>query len=246
MAPIKAVAHVHSEWSYDAKWTLSELASAFRKRGFRILLTTEHDRGFTTDKLREYRETARAASSDDLLIVPGIEYSDAENVVHTLTWGDAEFLGENLDTREVLEKIAEAGGASVMAHPSRKQAWRNYQESWTPLLSGIEVWNRKSDGWRPSEPAFRLVEETGLPATVGPDFHRARQFFPLALWLDLEGKPTEAKVTGCLREQRFKAKSFGVDAMEFRSGFPARIAGSAEAFRRLVLRKQPLTDGSGD
>ena len=88
---ILAVSHVHSEWSYDAKWTLKDLAAKFSERGCCVLMMTEHDRGFSPSRLAEFRKACTDASSDKILVVPGIEYSDAANRAHVLTWGMCRF-----------------------------------------------------------------------------------------------------------------------------------------------------------
>ena len=66
-------------------------------------MMTEHDRGFSATRLAEYRDACMRASNSEILIVPGIEYSDAANQVHVLVWGKIPFLGENLPTGEMLE-----------------------------------------------------------------------------------------------------------------------------------------------
>lgn len=67
----------------------------------------------------------------------------------------------------------------MFAHPVRREAWRRFDAAWVPLLSGIELWNRKANGlsWGPE--ALALIPRTGLPTTVGQDFHRWRQIWPL-------------------------------------------------------------------
>ena len=53
---VLAVCHVHSKWSYDGSWSLEALSANFSRRGCRVLMMTEHDRGFTAARLAEYRE----------------------------------------------------------------------------------------------------------------------------------------------------------------------------------------------
>ncbi len=201
-ATVSAACHVHSDWSYDGKWSLERLAAEFRRRGYRVLLMTEHDRGFTPARWSDYRQACRQASSPDLLVVPGIEYSEATNTVHILTWGDLPFLGENAPTRTTLEAVRQHGGVAVMAHPSRRNAWQCYDPAWASLLLGIEIWNRKTDGWRPSAKARQLIASAGVVAFAGMDFHDQKQMFPLGMTLELDGAPTEASVLACLQSRR--------------------------------------------
>ena len=103
---VLAACHVHSAWSYDGSWSLEALSAKFRHHGCRILMMTEHDRGFSASRLDQYRDACAQASSDKILIVPGIEYSDAANRVHVLVWGKSPFPGRGpTDERD-------AGGSS--------------------------------------------------------------------------------------------------------------------------------------
>ncbi|MGB8324092.1 MAG: PHP domain-containing protein [Candidatus Acidiferrum sp.] len=204
-----AACHVHSKWSYDGSWSLEDLSARFAARGYRILMMTEHDRGFTVDRLAQYRQACAKASSDAIFVLPGIEYSDAANRVHVLVWGPVPFLGENLPTLEMLQAVKAANGFAVLAHPSRKDAWKSFEPSWTDKLLGVEVWNRKYDGWAPSKTAPDLVQTTGAVPFVGLDFHTHRQSFPLAMALDLQGASvSEASILDALSLRRCSARAF--------------------------------------
>jgi hypothetical protein len=230
---IKAGCHVHSEWSYDGKWPLSKLVTQFGTRGYRVLLTTEHDRGWDQRRLDEYRHACAQASSDQVLLVPGIEYSDPDNVVHILVWGNVPFLGEGLATEHVLREVKAAHGIAVLAHPSRREAWKLFQESWCDALLGIEVWNRKSDGWAPGRHAIPLLRRTSLRPFVGLDFHTARQFFPLATELEIESPVSEEAVLACVADQRFRSTAFGLPvSYSGVDGWQATAFSAAERCRR--------------
>jgi predicted metal-dependent phosphoesterase TrpH len=222
-----AVCHVHSKWSYDGSWTLEALAAKFAARGARILMMTEHDRGFTASRLDEYREACGHASSDKILVVPGIEYSDAANRVHVLVWGPVPFLGEGLQTGEMLDGVRAAGGLAVLAHPSRREAWKTFDASWADRLLGIEAWNRKYDGWAPSKTAPELINRVGTIPFVGLDFHTERQTFPLTMAMDMEDRITEETVLACMRARRCSPQAFGLPLNEgfVRTALPAlRVA----------------------
>lgn len=206
---VLATCHVHSTWSYDGSWSLAALSDKFRRRGCRVLMMTEHDQGFTVGRLEEYRQACAQASSDEILVVPGIEYSDADNRVHVLTWGRVPFLGEDLPTSEMLEGVGAAGGIAVLAHPSRKNAWQAFVPEWIDRLLGIEVWNRKYDGWAPSDTAPALLLKAEVLSFVGLDFHTQRQSFPLSMALNIDGEITEDAVLDCLRARRCAARAFG-------------------------------------
>jgi len=207
---VLAACHVHSKWSYDGSWTLEALSARFCSRGYRVLMMTEHDRGFTSERLREYRVACAEASSEKILVVPGIEYSDAENRVHVLVWGSVPFLGEGLPTIEMLKGVRAANGLAVLAHPSRRDAWKIVEPSWYEMLNGIEAWNRKYDGWAPSQSAPALFDAANITPFVGLDFHTRRQSFPLGMSLDLRGDVCEETVVESIGSRRCSARAFGL------------------------------------
>src|SRR5688500_514417 len=171
---------------------------------------TEHDKGFSSERLSEFREACARATSDTLLVLPGIEYSDAENRVHVLVWGPVPFLGAGLPTGEMLDAVAHHGGVAVLAHPERQAVWESFEPEWQQRLLGIEVWNRKYDGWAPSERGASLVGRAGRIPFVGLDFHTDRQFFPLGMRLGLDGAIDEDSVLAALRAGRCAATALGV------------------------------------
>lgn len=207
---IRAASHIHSEWSYDCSWKLDELVREFSGRGYQVMLMTEHDRGFTQSAWNGYREACRECSSEKMLVIPGIEYSDPQNSVHILTWGDLPFLGESLPTMSVLEAVRKEGGVAVLAHPSRKKGWQRFDAIWSQYLTGIEVWNRKTDGWRPSPDALALIAASGCAPFVGVDFHERRHLFPLAMALDCSLPLSHRVVLDCLRSRQCEPRAFDV------------------------------------
>jgi hypothetical protein len=206
---VLAACHVHSKWSYDGSWSLDALSARFSRRGYRILMMTEHDRGFTAARLMEYREACSRVSSSNIVVIPGIEYSDAANRVHVLVWGPVPFLGEGLPTSEMLEAVNAAKGLAVLAHPSRRDAWKSFEPSWGDRLLGIEVWNRKYDGWAPSQTAPALLRAASAIPFVGLDFHTQRQSFPLAMSLDIQENVSEDTVLESLRLRRCYPRALG-------------------------------------
>jgi len=233
---VLAACHVHSNLSYDGSYTLEALSDKFSRAGYRVVLMTEHDRGFSPERLRELRQLCEAASTSTLLMIPGIEYSDASNQVHILVWGDIPFLGENLPTRETLHRVKEEGGLAVFAHPFRRNAWQCFEPSWGEALTGIEVWNRKYDGFAPNRIAQDLQRSAGAIPFVGLDFHTQRQSFPLAMAMDIDSTVTEQAVLDCIRARRVTPRVLGfeVDGQIVRHALP--ILKVAEASRKKAAR----------
>jgi len=229
-----AACHVHSKWSYDGSWSLEELSAKFSRRGCRVLMMTEHDRGFTAARLDQYRAACAQASSEKILVLPGIEYSDGANRVHVLVWGPVPFLGDGLPTSEILNAVHATGGLAVLAHPSRRDAWRSFDPCWTKLLLGIETWNRKYDGWAPSKTAPALMHTAGAIPFVGLDFHTQRQSFPLVMALDMDEIVTEETVLDCLSSRRCHPRAFGLPLSESMIGKVLPVLGMAEGSRRML------------
>jgi len=230
---VRAAAHVHSEWSYDAEWTLPALAAAFARRRYDVVLTTEHDRGFHEQRWQAYRRECAAVGDGRILFVPGLEYEDSESVVHVPVWGrDLPFLGERRPTVEVLREASEAGGFAVFAHPWRRDAWMRYRSEWTPFVSAVEIWNRHYDGVAPNPAGLAFARAVGLRPFVALDFHTRRQFFPLALLLDVEEPLSPASVVDALNAGRYRPDAAGIPAHRLAHGLPAAPLRAAEGARR--------------
>lgn len=235
MIRVRAATHVHSQWSYDGRWPLERITKNFARLGYRVLLMTEHDRGFTADRWREYQEACHRASTPRLVVVPGMEYSDASNTVHVLVWGDLPFLGEAQQTRELLQQVRAMGGISVLAHPSRRNAWREIDAECLQYLDGIEVWNRKSDGWTFSRDAKELLARGEFMPFVGLDFHKLRQLFPMSMVLQCPDlKP--GSVVDAIRHRRVQGTVFGVDVRHHVGPILGSMSSTAERARQVARR----------
>jgi|SRR5690242_11479719 hypothetical protein len=231
---VLAACHLHSNWSYDGSWSLEALAARFGNRGCRVIMTTEHDRGFSESRLIKYREACAEVSSPSLLVLPGMEYSDANNCVHILVWGPVPFLGERLSTNDVLEAARADGGVAVLAHPSRRAAWKFFDPSWGSRLLGVEVWNRKYDGWAPSQTAHALRQQADAIPFVGMDFHTHKQSFPLFMALEAEPNVTEEAILRSLKLRRCYPRAFGLPLSHSVFSRAERLLSFAEGSRRLA------------
>jgi predicted metal-dependent phosphoesterase TrpH len=241
MTTVRAAAHVHSVWSDDATWKLPDIAAAFAERGFRVVLLADHSREFPPDRLDEYAAACAAASSERVLLVPGIEYNDPDNVVHVPVWGQVPFYGPTPDITELLGKVAADNGVAVLAHPWRREAWRRFDPAWTPLLAGVEVWNRKYDGIAPNRRAAGLARREGLRPFASVDFHTRRQLFPLGMDLTLDGTTVDrAAVERALAAGRFTPMLRDRPVLDVLAGLDGAVLRGAESARRSVA---PLLRG---
>jgi hypothetical protein len=237
MRPVRVAAHVHSSWSYDAQWSLPDIARAFRRHRYDAVLMAEHDRSFDEHKWAEYRLACQEASTDGILLVPGIEYEDPDGVVHIPVWGNqVPFLGAGRPTLEVLRCAREANAIAVLAHPWRRDAISRYQPEWAGLLSAIEIWNRKYDGVAPSRPLRQFADREGVDPFVSLDFHTRRQFFPLAMSITLAAKPSTAALVEAIRKGHGRPEFLGVSALRCTEGVAGAALRALEIARRGVRR----------
>lgn len=219
MSVIRVAAHVHSDWSYDGRWSLEKVEATFRRLGYDAVLLAEHDRGFDHARWDAYRTACANASTETTLLVPGLEYSDPSNSVHVPVWGEIPFLGENVETTELLRRVQAVAGLAVLAHVGRREVWKRVQPDWLRMLLGVELWNRKYDGYAPNKmAASMLVERPTLIPFVSLDFHTARQFHPLAMVLDVDGAVTEQGLCDALSNGRARPTAFGLPALKLACG----------------------------
>jgi hypothetical protein len=233
---LRVAPHVHSDWSYDGSWTLEGLARLFGRLGYDAVLMAEHDVGFDQGRWDAYRKACARASAAGVLLVPGIEYSDAENRIHVPVWGSDEFLGEGVPTGDLLARVAAVGASAVLAHPARRRAAEAFEPGWTAALLGVEWWNRKYDGYAPGPVTGRALGAQGAIPFVGIDFHTARQLMPLAMQIEVEGEPSVDSVFAALRARRCRPEAFGLPALRFTEGRGFRAVDALEATRKRVAR----------
>lgn len=237
MRTLRVAAHVHSSWSYDAEWSLPDIASAFRRRHYDVVLMSEHDRSFDERTWIEYQKACQEASTDGILLVPGIEYEDSDGVVHTPVWGDdVPFLGAGRPTLELLRRARAENGVAVLAHPWRRDAISRYQPEWGPLLNAVEIWNRKYDGIAPARQLRQFADREGIETFVSLDFHTSRQFFPLSMSVTLSEEPSVVSLVNAIRDGDCRPEFLGISALRFTGGIEGTALHSLEMLRRVVRR----------
>lgn len=236
---LRVVLHAHSTWSYDGHWSLPQIARFFGRFGVDAVLMSEHDTGFAPDRFEAYREACAAASTPKCRLIPGIEYSSPDNDIHILTWGLSRFLAEHRPVLETLDRVRTDGGVAIFAHPIRRQAFAKFDDRFIPLLDGIELWNRKSDGIAPGQEARTLLARTCLAPTVGCDFHRLRHFWPLWHEVEVEGENLEAGIVTALKERRARPQMLFSNLSEGGRALETPMADRLEVWRGALrdLRK---------
>jgi hypothetical protein len=233
---IKAAFHAHSDWSYDGRLALAEVAALFKRHRYDAVFMCEHDRGFSSERLQDYVEHCKSASSSGALLVPGIEYADEDDVVHIPVWGDVPFLGEGIPTAELLEAVVGHDGVPVLAHPRRRDAWKVVDPDWLRLCTGIEVWTRKWDGWAPNQRACEWAADARLLGVAALDLHGPHQIFPLAMELQVAAPMSVAACVDALRQRRCRAVIGPLPVAPLTKGRMAKLPRAIETVRRPVWR----------
>lgn len=237
MKSLRVASHVHTSWSYDGEWALEDVARTFGRLGYDAVLTAEHCRTFDQRRWEEYKTACSVVSGTDMLLVPGIEYEDGDNCVHTVVWGSSvPFLGSARPTLEILQAASEHAAATLMAHPNRRDALSRFLTDWAPLLTGVEIWNRKYDGVAPNCDAQALADEYDLVPFVGLDFHNARQFFPLAMSISAGTAPSASTLVHAIRSGSCRPELLGVPASRFTRGAEGATVRALEDVRRAIRR----------
>ena len=228
----KAAFHVHSDWSYDGKWSLERIAKVFSERGYDVVFLCEHCRTFDADRWCDYQE-ACSVVSEGAKLVPGIEYSDPDNIVHVPVWGCPIFIGSERPTKELIRGIEHHEKAfSVLAHPVRRNAWSRVSKDLLDAVDGIEIWNRKTDGFAPSSLADEIVE-TGKRLLASLDFHHDRQRFPMHVDIDC---PPDASCESIIAAM----KSGDYQSFVFNRSCELSISGLRRACFRTLERSRKL------
>ncbi len=168
--PLKIDLHMHTHYSSDATTTLRQVVQYAKKRGLDGVAITDHD---------TLLGALRLARQRDLLVIPGMEIETTKG--HILAMDIGEHFGEALDTEltfsTVIEKIHEADGTAVVAHPASmlKSGLGNKILSETDI-DAIEVVNSAAfPFFLSTRLSRRLAKQLKLPQTAGSDSHHPQE-----------------------------------------------------------------------
>ena len=214
---LNVYSHLHTNFSYDGRWPLEKVASAFRKLGADILLVSEHSQRLGSEKWKNYRGLCKELSNEKIRIIAGVEYSTPKNCIHFPTWGIEEYLGEELEPEKILEAARSHGAWCILAHPERRAAWNAFDSAWPSKgLCGVEVWNRKTDGLTPSSKGLELASNHSLTPVASVDFHGPKQLYPLYNKLNSERsliQESDCEIIRHICENGMTPVVFGLDVL---------------------------------
>lgn len=159
---MRALLHVHSNYSYDGEGSLEELAAWGATRGLDAIFLSEHTNDFDSVKMGRFVAHCDRLATTGCRLVPGLELP-VRGGFHLLGYNVRAF-EPILDPAQAARFIREQGGLAVLAHPAR------YAGSWPgedalAEMDGIEAWNARYDGR--FIPSGALLREIARRAPAG-------------------------------------------------------------------------------
>lgn len=157
---LKIDLHVHTCYSPDAVTPLKEVVTYSKKRGLDGVAITDHDTLAGALKLQ----------NSDLIVIPGIEITTLGG--HLLALNVTTLIPAKLGINETIQRIHEAGGIAVAAHPTLFYKSAPIQQ--TASYDAIEVINSAAIPFQLFTYLNRkLATRLNLPQTAGSDSHYA-------------------------------------------------------------------------
>jgi hypothetical protein len=157
---LKIDLHVHTCYSGDSFITFDELIRYAKKRGLDGVAVTDHNTVEGALKLR----------TNEILVVPGIEVSTLNG--HLLGINVTTPIPSRLGMEETIEKIHEAGGVAVAAHPTA--FYKSPATRKVTYYDAVEVINASSFMFPVlTHYSRKFAERLQLPQTGGSDSHYA-------------------------------------------------------------------------
>lgn len=159
---MKADLHVHTCYSNDGKTTMEELVQTAVAKGIGVIAVTDHN---SFEAYHELKDNGK------VIIIPAEEVSSKEG--HIVALGIDRLIPRDLSIQETIDKIHEAGGYAIAAHPYRWWSGLGEKNTLKYDFDGIEARNGRSipSANRKSE---KLARRIGKPITAGSDAHTPR------------------------------------------------------------------------
>jgi hypothetical protein len=174
---MRGVLHLHSRFS-DGEETLDCVADTFKDLGMDFIMVSDHAEVFDESRMQQYVARCSALSTEEFLVIPGLEFALKGGSIHILGYGiNSRVYFSKME--HLVDGIHRAGGIAVLAHPPEGSI--NMIDSVKGELDGIEVWNVRYDGIvAPRTESFQLlgwVQKSNPKAVAycGVDFHKMKQ-----------------------------------------------------------------------
>jgi len=161
--------HIHTDFS-DGKLSLKEVVDLFGKYGFDAISVTDHilDKYTLEDRLKKgepinaikedefknylktlWKEGRRAWKEYHMLLIPGAEITNNEDLYHILAVDVKEYVDPTLPVKDIVENIKDQNALAIAAHPGKKKEdkehlswylWKN-REDFRDLFDAWEIGN---------------------------------------------------------------------------------------------------------
>lgn len=202
---IKGVNHIHTFYSHDSNCAIDNLVAKAKEMGYSFMIVSDHANDLNTEKVESLINDCRSLSTDNFIVIPGVEYS-FDNNTHVA------FIGINSPltstTPEALIREAHNQNAiGVLCHPGSITS-ANYPE-WIKELDGAELWNaRFASAWAPDKKSFDVMNDLlqinpNLTSWSGLDLHYMWELKKLYLELNVSNL-SEQEIMSCLKSGTFR------------------------------------------
>ena len=176
----RGLIHIHTTYSYDGTLSLPDFVQLVKTSHYDFILLSEHAEDFDDKKMQILINECRKATSEDFLVIPGLEFN-LNNQIHILGIGIEKFFNEE-DPEELIRKIHEYNGLAILAHTEyyEKIPYEKLRD-----VDLIEIWNpRYGETLSPSIKSmrvlgeFRTMKKTFI-ACGGLDLHKVEDLVSL-------------------------------------------------------------------
>ncbi len=160
---LKLDLHIHSKYSDDGKGSPEEIIKVVKKKGLNGLAITDHN------TVKGGLEGLKH-SSEDFLVIPGVEISTSDG--HILALNVKENIPKGLTASETVDKILDLNGIPIVPHLFRNMSGikENKLKLLKEKINAIEIFNSCSLPQSNLKTA-KVAKKYNLGGTGGSDSH---------------------------------------------------------------------------
>lgn len=176
MPQLRALLHVHTDYSFDSNISLERLVRCCRSEGFRCVAVTDHDTIAGALRLR---------AISDLKVIVGEEIST--NQGHLIGLFLQRHVPPGRSARDTALAIKAQGGLVLLPHPFVRAfgcGLRGAAYDIADLVDAVEVNNAQNCFGGPDRAAQQFAAQFDLTPFVGADSHMASSIAPC--WQDMD------------------------------------------------------------